>query len=28
LGDFILPYESVRAANDPDRMLLEFLYSK
>jgi hypothetical protein len=27
LGEFILPYESVRAANDPDRMLLEFLYS-
>jgi len=27
LGEFILPYESVREANDPDRMLLEFLYS-
>jgi hypothetical protein len=27
LGEFILPYESVRAANDPDRMLLDFLYS-
>ncbi len=27
LGEFILPYESVRASSDPDRMLLEFFYS-
>jgi hypothetical protein len=27
LGEFILPYESVRTASDPDRMLLEFLHS-
>ena len=27
LGEFILPYESVRTASDPERTLLEFLYS-
>ncbi len=27
LREFILPYESVRIASDPDRALLEFLYS-
>ena len=27
LGEFILPYEVVRNAGDPDRMLLEFLWS-
>ena len=27
LGEFILPYDSVRAAADPDRLLLEFLAS-
>ena len=26
-GEFILPYEAVRTANDPDAMLLEFLTS-
>jgi hypothetical protein len=27
LGEFILPYDAVRTANDPDRALLEFLQS-
>jgi hypothetical protein len=27
LGEFILPYDSVRTADDPDKMLLEFLQS-
>ena len=27
LGEFVLPYEAVRAASDPDGMLLEFLQS-
>jgi hypothetical protein len=27
LGEFLLPYASVRAANDPDAKLLEFLQS-
>jgi hypothetical protein len=27
LREFILPYDSVRAANDPERMVLDFLYS-
>jgi Family of unknown function (DUF5996) len=27
LGEFIMPYDAVRAADDPDRMLLEFLQS-
>jgi hypothetical protein len=27
LGEFLLPYESVRSATDPDEMLLEFLES-
>jgi hypothetical protein len=27
LGEFILPYESVRTASDPERVLLDFLYS-
>lgn len=27
LGEFILPYDAVRAASDPDRALLEFLQS-
>jgi Family of unknown function (DUF5996) len=27
LGEFILPYDSVRTASDPERMLLDFLYS-
>ena len=27
LGEFLLPYESVRTAGDPERMLLDFLYS-
>jgi len=27
LGEFVLPYERIRAAEDPDRMLLEFLQS-
>ena len=26
-GEFILPYDAVRTAADPDRMLLEFLES-
>jgi Family of unknown function (DUF5996) len=25
LGEFVLPYEAVRRATDPDRFLLEFL---
>ena len=27
LGEFLLPYEAVRKANDPDAMLLDFLQS-
>jgi hypothetical protein len=27
LGEFLLPYEAVRTAADPDRVLLEFLHS-
>jgi Family of unknown function (DUF5996) len=27
LGEFVLPYEAVRTANDPDRLLLEFFQS-
>jgi hypothetical protein len=27
LGEFVLPYELIRAAEDPDRMVLEFLQS-
>jgi hypothetical protein len=27
LGEFILPYEAVRQASDPDRELLDFLQS-
>ena len=27
LGEFILPYDSVRTASDPERMVLDFLYS-
>jgi len=27
LSEFILPYESVRSASDPERVLLDFLYS-
>jgi hypothetical protein len=27
LGEFVLPYELVRVADDPDAMLLEFLQS-
>lgn len=27
LGEFVLPYEAVRTADDPDRMLLDFLES-
>ncbi len=27
LGEFVLPYEAVRAAGDPDAVLLEFLQS-
>jgi hypothetical protein len=27
LGEFILPYDAVRSARDPERMLLDFLYS-
>jgi len=27
LGEFLLPYEAVRAAADPDRMVLDFLHS-
>jgi hypothetical protein len=27
LREFLLPYDSVRTANDPERMLLDFLYS-
>ena len=26
-GEFVLPYEAVRTADDPDAMLLEFLQS-
>ena len=27
LGEFVLPYEAVRTAADPDRTLLEFLHT-
>ena len=27
LGEFILPYDAVRTADDPDRALLDFLQS-
>ena len=27
MGEFLLPYEAVRKANDPDAMLLDFLQS-
>ena len=27
LGEFILPYDAVRTADDPDKALLEFLQS-
>jgi hypothetical protein len=27
LGEFVLPYETVRGAEDPDAALLEFLHS-
>jgi hypothetical protein len=27
LGEFLLPYDAVRAASDPERMLMEFLQS-
>ena len=27
LGEFVLPYDAVRTANDPDKALLDFLES-